>query len=220
MLSAVGVALAGALHCVGMCGVFASAMTNQPFAKAATYFSAKTLTYVVIGLLAGALGGWFVSFTEAQGVLAILVGLVLIVQGAAFLFDARLGSVSRGGSKFSSFFSTVVGRLMKFRSPLALGLANGLLPCGLVYTAAALAVASGSAIGGAMVMTTFGLATIPSLAVLPIILRRARLTGRKWKIAGGIVLILAGLLTPLRGITSHGSAPSQQMHHDTSALPS
>ena len=46
------------------------------------------------------------------------------------------------------------------------GMANGLLPCGLVYAALALPVALGSAPLGALAMVLFGLGTIPALATL------------------------------------------------------
>jgi len=45
-------------------------------------------------------------------------------------------------------------------------MANGLLPCGLVYAALALPVALGSAPLGALAMVLFGLGTVPALVAL------------------------------------------------------
>jgi sulfite exporter TauE/SafE len=53
------------------------------------------------------------------------------------------------------------------------GMANGLLPCGLVYAALALPVALGSARLGAAAMILFGLGTVPALATLAAGLARA-----------------------------------------------
>ena len=41
-----------------------------------------------------------------------------------------------------------------------LGMCNGILPCGIVYYFLISSVASGSAVGGAVVMGTFGLASV------------------------------------------------------------
>ena len=57
------------------------------------------------------------------------------------------------------------------------GMANGLLPCGLVYAALALPVALGSAPLGALAMVLFGLGTVPALATLAAGLARAAPAG-------------------------------------------
>lgn len=46
-------------------------------------------------------------------------------------------------------------------SALAMGMVNGLLPCGLVYIALAASIAGGSIKSGAMYMLVFGLGTFP-----------------------------------------------------------
>lgn len=48
----------------------------------------------------------------------------------------------------------------------AIGLAWGLVPCGMVYAALALALLAGNAASGALVMMAFGLGTLPNLIVL------------------------------------------------------
>jgi len=58
----------------------------------------------------------------------------------------------------------LVGKALKNRSSYALlliGLANGLLPCGMVYFALTGAVATGSALGGSAFMLAFGIGTFP-----------------------------------------------------------
>ena len=60
----------------------------------------------------------------------------------------------------------VFGHLLKQRSVgslYALGLLNGLLPCGLVYVAAAAALAAGSILMSGVYMAAFGLGTIPMM---------------------------------------------------------
>lgn len=58
-------------------------------------------------------------------------------------------------------------------SLLGIGILNGFLPCGLVYVALAGAVASETALNGAIYMFLFGLGTYPLMFVLSL--------GRAWK---------------------------------------
>jgi sulfite exporter TauE/SafE len=82
-----------------------------------------------------------------------------------------------------------------------MGMANGLLPCGMVYVAATGAIASGSISGGMLFMICFGLATIPALYLLSLVgtlfsaafkqnMRRVMAFGT---LIVGILLIIRGL---------------------------
>ena len=72
---------------------------------------------------------------------------------------------------FDRYFSKLSGRLMKMtrglfssKNPLSnsmIGLANGFLPCGLVYMGLVGALATGDLSSGALYMFLFGLGTIP-----------------------------------------------------------
>lgn len=53
------------------------------------------------------------------------------------------------------------GSLSGWSGRLAFGAANGLLPCGMVYAALAIAALAGGPLGGAVVMLAFGLGTVP-----------------------------------------------------------
>ena len=101
-----------------------------------------------------------------------------------------------------------------------MGLANGMLPCGLVYAALGLALASASA-GAALLMFCFGLGTIPSMLFAPALLRKLtpELRGNLLRIAG-IIVVLLGVMTMLRDGAmhmQHGTA-HQQITND-SAMP-
>jgi sulfite exporter TauE/SafE len=79
---------------------------------------------------------------------------------------------------------------------LAFGLLWGLLPCGLVYGALALSMASGTPLRGALVMLTFGLGTVPALTLVSLL---AQKLGR-WaahpqaRLAVGLVMLTMGLV--------------------------
>jgi sulfite exporter TauE/SafE len=83
----------------------------------------------------------------------------------------------------------------------SMGMANGLLPCGMVYVAGTGAIASGSISGGMLFMICFGLATIPALYLLSLLgtfinaalrhnMRRVLAFGT---LVVGILLIIRGL---------------------------
>jgi sulfite exporter TauE/SafE len=80
-----------------------------------------------------------------------------------------------------------------------LGAINGLLPCGLVYVAAAGAAAMGNPLTGAGYMTVFGLGTLPMLLGIGIAGARLSFATRLQRIMPVAVGVVAVLLI-LRGL--------------------
>lgn len=81
------------------------------------------------------------------------------------------------------------------RQGFALGLLWGWLPCGMVYTALAGALASGDAIRGALTMLAFGAGTLPMLLGLSIGARGAwlaQLRRERWRTLAGVAFIAVG----------------------------
>src|SRR5690606_34594939 len=84
-----------------------------------------------------------------------------------------------------------------------LGALNGLIPCGLVYALLVKAAATGSALGGAAVMATFGLATVPALYLTGLVGHWLPAPKRVWMTRlGGVLVVALGLLTLARGATA------------------
>ncbi len=201
--------LAGSLHCVGMCGPLVLLLAqDQPSAlqlqlRQVLYYAGKTAAYAVLGGVAGALGaGLGALFAGMQSVLSVALGLLLVAMGVGLLRNARW---LEGGGLLARLpgFRAALAFFVRRRSAastLGLGFLNGFLPCGLVYAALAMAVATGSAAEGALTMAVFGLATIPALfavAVSGYLLRPGRRAGLS-RLAG-VVAVGAGCLTVLRG---------------------
>ncbi|MDQ6971804.1 MAG: sulfite exporter TauE/SafE family protein [Mariprofundaceae bacterium] len=82
---------------------------------------------------------------------------------------------------------------------VALGVVNGLLPCGLVYAALSLSLAAGEPSRAMFMMMSFGLGTIPAMMTLPALLSRMSDLMRTvlMRIAA-VLLLLIGLMTLLR----------------------
>lgn len=164
--------LLGSWHCVGMCGPIAmivpGAQGKNRIYSILLYHSGKTLSYVLIGSLFG-LFGVFLSSLKVQSVTTIIVGIIMILL--AFL-PVILSRLEKGGFKlFSSYFQlksklTKMLEKDKLEFSFYIGILNGFIPCGLVYTAAIAALAQSSAAEGALFMLAFGLGTAPFLSLI------------------------------------------------------
>ncbi|MCK6523635.1 sulfite exporter TauE/SafE family protein [Myxococcota bacterium] len=185
----VGAALAGvsgAPHCLGMCGGFAVACGGRP-TEAAAWHLGKLTTYAALGAAAGAVGQGIPGPDWAGQALALTMLLWFAGRLAGLLPAVSVphGPLSRVGGK-------LLGRggvLSRF----GFGLVNGLLPCGLVYAALAMPVATQSAAWGALTMLVFGLGTLPGLLAASLGLRRIT-QGSIWgRRALALVVLLLGV---------------------------
>lgn len=214
------IGLTGSAHCIGMCGGFMIAVSGsgadsrrRPYGRQVLYLAGKTLTYVILGAVAG-LAGAAISgtFTAAQDVLSWAVGLTLIAIGLSLCgVVERVPGLERI-IRLTRLQRWVTGLLGRGSGPalFGLGVVNGLLPCGLVYAMVAIAAASGSVVQGSLIMATFGMATFPALLALSL---THRVMPVRWRVSvnrvGGVLILLLGLLTVVRGTPLQ----DQVMHH-------
>ncbi len=220
--------LLGSAHCLGMCGGFALALGGAQSRTAAlarhlTYQAGKTLTYTMLGALAGLFGSALTRMTGLQSVLSILAGAAMIVIGLGLvgLLD-RIESFGRLGQR--PWFQRAMRLFLSERSAtgaFGVGLLNGLLPCGLIYGMLLKASAAGTLVGGAVTMLVFGLATVPALLALAMTGHLMRPLWRaRMNLAGGVVVLLLGAITILRGTPAadsvmgfmHGGHGGHSMH--------
>jgi sulfite exporter TauE/SafE len=161
--------LTGSLHCVGMCGPliwstdFGSSARKQLFGQW-VYHMSRVAMYAGLGLVFGLIGQTLVV-AGLQKVLSIAGGF-LLVSFALFggLIETWLSKRTSGlvHRLVESGYRYIRGAHDIFRW-FILGLLNGIVPCGLVYAALAGAIATGSAVQGALFMVLFGLGTWPLL---------------------------------------------------------
>ncbi|MBI3467327.1 MAG: sulfite exporter TauE/SafE family protein, partial [Planctomycetes bacterium] len=162
--------LLGSSHCVGMCGGFAVAIGagtrgwRQNVQRQAVYSLGRIFTYSSLGAIGGFAGlrlsreiDWMVN---VQALLAIIAGVLLIVQGilAAGLLRTQVMRLKPVACLAGSAFA----ELMRSRGVLptfVAGVATGFLPCGLVYAYLTLAASTSNLERGALVMAVFGLGT-------------------------------------------------------------
>jgi len=114
-------------------------------------------TYGTLGALAGTFGAALPIPTWALNLLSVvvLVGFAGTLAGALPAPEVRVPWVSRWVERFIE--TGPVGSL-------PLGIATGMLPCGLVYSALALPISAAHPGWGAAAMIAFGLGTVPLLS--------------------------------------------------------
>lgn len=213
----------GSAHCVGMCGGFAAAVGagDRPFwpvfARQLVYNGGRVFTYAFLGVLAGA-GGlyvsrWTVAGLTAPQMLSLLAGILMLCIGASALglFGRARGGATTPGGLFAPLFSYFLNA-RGWAGYFAAGLANGFLPCGLVYSFVALAASRGTVVDGALLMSVFGLGTLPAMLAMgcgsTLLTHTAR--QRIYRLAA-VLVIAMGCVTIWRGW------PSGESCHDAGA---
>lgn len=194
---------AGSLHCVGMCGPIAVVLpqTGNPYFSRILYHGGRVISYAFIGLLIGLIGEG-VSFAGYQQALSIIIGAVIIFSVLFFSGKVLNPPLFKPAKHIYRQVKSGLSKFLLQKKPsrlLMVGILNGFLPCGLVYIAAAGALASANLSNGILYMIIFGLGTIPALLFVSI--TRHYLGFRfKFQRIIPVFVFLLGILLVLRGL--------------------
>lgn len=176
LLAAISLGFLGSFHCIGMCGPIALSIpvkrtsSTNVFVGSLIYNSGRIITYAIIGFLFGLLGQGIV-LAGWQNALSVTLGIFILL----ILFLPNVLPLRYNVGLFFHFIEKLKSQLRKLfsihtsSSLLLIGILNGLLPCGLVYLGVAGAIATGSAINGALFMAVFGIGTFPAMISLTVI---------------------------------------------------
>lgn len=201
----------GAAHCVTMCGGFAALgapapvdVTSNKLVRARANVGGillaqnlgRVTAYAGFGLVAGGLGatlGENVRFGQA----ALEVFSSMLLLGAGLFLVGLLPSfalLERAGAPLFRELSPHARRLLPLRTPAQaalFGAAWGFLPCGLVYSALALASTSGTALQGGLVMFAFGAGTLPALLAMGVLADSVRALAKRGAVrrVAGVALV-------------------------------
>lgn len=170
ILAAFVMGLLGSFHCVGMCGPIALSLPLkndndlEKFSGALFYNLGRIITYTFFGFLFGVIGKSIALFGYQQW-LSITSGLLIITFTIVPQKIAAFKTQNFILQFFGQLRSSMEELFLKknFSSLFSIGLLNGLLPCGLIYMAAAVAVATGDVIKSMAFMAIFGLGTLPMM---------------------------------------------------------
>lgn len=192
------VGLFGSLHCIGMCGPIALAVPRFPL----SYNLGRVLTYSILGLGMG-LAGSVVRLTGLQQGLSIATGVVVILAAVYTLNKHRFAAKVTVPS-LSGFLSAKMKPLWQGNTRfhmLAIGMLNGILPCGFVYVGLAGALTVADALNSTLYMTLFGLGTVPAMLAMTVAGMRisAEMRTRLHRAMPWLAIVL-GILMILRGM--------------------
>jgi uncharacterized protein len=201
--------LASSLHCIGMCGPLSLAMPvgrlagRSKIVLIASYQAGRIFTYCLFGLLAGIAGKGILS-AGYQQTFSIVAGLIVVLAATGYFAGRRAGPLSFMNG-FYRFLTGLLFKLLKTATrphgAFLFGMANGLLPCGMVYIAAITAFALGDWPSSVLFMLLFGAGTLPAMLLVVFTASRLNYKARKW--AGKLspyIITAMGLLLILRGL--------------------
>lgn len=225
--TALSIGLIGSLHCLGMCGPIAFALPLDRssqfsiFSGSLLYNIGRLITYFLLGVIFGLLGyGFFLA--GFQRWISIGVGVIMILS-------VLLPQISRKRNfqlpAFSLWLGKVKGELGKQlgrkskANLLAIGLLNGLLPCGLVYMGLAGATATATAFSGGVFMLFFGLGTLPLMLAVAVFGNqiKTKLMSKARRLIPAFI-ILIGSLFILRGMNLGVPYLSPKMDNKTEVV--
>ena len=196
--------LSSSFHCVGMCGplllaVPTRASNNYQWLEIIIYHAARIFTYALLGILVG-FAGWRLQVANLQQFFSLTIGVILLI----YVFASRFFSNAAWLISFNKIIFSFFGFAAKqkgYVGTILLGMANGLLPCGMVYIALTGAMASASATAAAGFMTLFGLGTLPLLFVFNFYgIRLQASVKQRIKFVSPIVIAIMGILLIIRGL--------------------
>lgn len=207
VIAGIGMGMVSSLHCIGMCGPLVMSLPLPQQAgfrrilAVITYNAGRLTTYGILGALFGLAGrrlqvaGWQQWLSVVLGI-AIILGWLAARSGKQITFlPARI--LQQAVTRLNLYLWKRAGKAGFY----LLGMANGLLPCGMVYLAVAAAIGAGSAGMSTLFMVCFGLGTLPAMTGLGYISgwfnQSVRLHLRKlmpvFTVVIGVLLILRGL---------------------------
>lgn len=190
------------------------------------YNVGRLTTYAFIGALAGMLGSALIGGSDAgthanhmshhvmgmvlagelgiaQRALSAVAGLLMLLMAFELLGLRRhmpRSWAAIGGETFAGVLRTLL-RSKRPSAPLALGVANGFLPCPLVFAFAAMAAATAAVEPAVLTMVAFGLGTFPAMLFMGAMGRVMSPGVRHWGVrAAGTFVLLIGVVTVVRGL--------------------
>lgn len=213
-LGGVLLGLASTLHCAGMCGGIATSIvllfnpeTAGDRVRVLMLSQAGRISgYVAAGAMLGAFGSGLYGAFNAAGAYRVLqwaaaaavVWLGLTLAGLVPMPAA----VDRLVAKVSAVLARWLAPLRRSAlGPYFAGLTWGIIPCPMVYAALFTAMLAGSALGGAVVMAGFGLATLVPVTLTALgIASLARIEAHgPTRLVVGLGIALLGASTVLPG---------------------
>jgi sulfite exporter TauE/SafE/copper chaperone CopZ/plastocyanin domain-containing protein len=141
-------------------GVAGAGSRRTPLFPAILYNAGRTLSYTAAGSIAGALGSAVTVSGRFRGAVQLAAGVFMIIMGINML--GVFPALRRFVPRLPQIFARKIGeQKTAARSPLFIGLLNGLMPCGPLQAMQLYALSTGSPLTGGLSMFLFSLGTVP-----------------------------------------------------------
>ncbi|WP_425641034.1 sulfite exporter TauE/SafE family protein [Marinomonas gallaica] len=205
-ISALLIGLAGAGHCLGMCGGLASMLSignKTTFQTIVAYNLGRILSYCILTLiLASAINLGFASiYSELMTPLRTFAGILLVLMGLYICglskFILRIESLGRYIWKYVQPFAKSFLPIQTLGQAVGAGMVWGWLPCGLVYSTVLWASSLGSIELSLMAMLGFSMGTLPAMLLAAMFSQQLKKVWSHYHLAWifGVSLIGYGLYT-------------------------
>jgi sulfite exporter TauE/SafE len=222
--------LFSSMHCIGMCGSIIGTLTlslspeirNQKkrlFPFVFNYNLGRIISYTVAGALAGVIEALVtMPMGEISGHRLLQLLSAAIMTGAGLYIAGwfpRFAYIEKFGLRFWKLIEPFGRKLIPVKNwtqAFLFGMVWGWLPCGLVYSALAVAATAGDIGQSALAMLFFGLGTLPAVMgvgiMTGILTRLSRM--QRFKQAVGLFMIALALFAALpwlnpMAITTHSA---------------
>ena len=178
--SAFIIGLLGSTHCAGMCGGIISGLTlgisktnrrKYFFSYSLIYNLGRIISYAAAGAITAGMGNIADNydfgieirkgFTLLAAITMIFIGLY--INGWSRNVILRIEKIGTFLWRWIEPFAKKLLPVNSKKQALIAGLIWGWLPCGLVYSSLFLAISANNMIKGIIIMTSFGIGTLPTL---------------------------------------------------------
>lgn len=210
--SAFLIGLLGSAHCIGMCGGISASLSMalpvgsgyrwRQLSLLISYNIGRIFSYTLIALVLAGISQLAVKrWTGLALPLRTIAGLLLVAMGLSLgRWWQGIVAIERVGKPFWKRIAPLSHRLVPVHhgwQALLLGVLWGWLPCGLVYSTLAWAIAQAGQQQAALIMIFFGLGTLPSMLLTGLAARRVERLRQHLALRrfAGVALVLYGLWT-------------------------
>lgn len=227
MLFVVG--LVTSVHCVAMCGGINLSQCIPHSAEIAgkpgrfstlrptlLYNLGRVVSYTAVGFLVGGLGSAVAFSNTLQGVLKLAAGVFMVIMGINML--GIFPWLRRLSPRMPKLFAGKIAGRKSGGGPLAVGLLNGLMPCGPLQAMQIYALSTGSPFSGAFSMFLFSLGTVPLMLGLGALSSAlGKKFTRKAMTAGAVLVVALGLSMLSQGLGLSGFSLPQLVPYGSGA---
>jgi sulfite exporter TauE/SafE len=148
----------GSMHCVGMCGPLVLVIGAKNQRDIAVYHLGRILSYSILGFAIGMVGEILIEWIGQQWGL-IFSSILLFGIALQLVFPLHHIVLPNNIQQHITQLQRKLFQISPKKRALGLGLLTALLPCGLLYSAILLALASQRSVYSTVVMTSFAIAS-------------------------------------------------------------